>query len=275
MGYMMVRPQSTHESLKSYSCVAKTFEAGCVQAEKDLGSGTFSFLLELLSMSHDPCHRAYRTLQANRQLRPGKMSDMYHVYMDETGFEYDMRLFRIQMAQNVNTRYSLRLFESHWRPHAYCTFFEYIPPFVQTAVTVNSAQSQRAQIELATSRTLDPLIRPGPHKGLLAPKNSSFEAAFRVFRQAFQELTLRTWEERFTLTHDELRRRTMLKGLQPFIPFGPKSGCPMGMQGPPGYSSYDHRAPPLLGLPGLDAKVSGLEARDQHSSVADAYQCVR
>ncbi|KAF1962294.1 hypothetical protein CC80DRAFT_531217 [Byssothecium circinans] len=54
--------------------------------------------------------------------------DLYHIYTDLTGFAYDLLLLRTNPCLNNFARYDLRLYESHTKPHVYCTFVRYVPP---------------------------------------------------------------------------------------------------------------------------------------------------
>lgn len=57
-----------------------------------------------------------------------KLTDIYHIYLDATGFNYDLLLLRTNPFLNNFARYDLRLYESHTKPHVYCTFVRYKPP---------------------------------------------------------------------------------------------------------------------------------------------------
>jgi hypothetical protein len=46
--------------------------------------------------------------------------------MDTTGFHYDIQLLRINNRGGF-AKYTIRLFESHTKPHVYCTVVRYIP----------------------------------------------------------------------------------------------------------------------------------------------------
>ncbi|KAF2733931.1 BRCT domain-containing protein, partial [Polyplosphaeria fusca] len=54
-------------------------------------------------------------------------SDNYHIFLDETGFEYNISLLRKNLRHNKFARYNIRLFESNTKPHVYCTFIRYVP----------------------------------------------------------------------------------------------------------------------------------------------------
>ncbi|KAF2865165.1 hypothetical protein BDV95DRAFT_263607 [Massariosphaeria phaeospora] len=62
------------------------------------------------------------------QARKDTGSDLYHTYLDNTGFEYNITLIRMNLFCNTSARYNLRLFESNTKPHVYCTFIRYSPP---------------------------------------------------------------------------------------------------------------------------------------------------
>jgi hypothetical protein len=67
------------------------------------------------------------TAQTPSPPRAEKLTDNYHIYLDKTGFHYDINLIRINMPRNAVAKYNLRLFESHTKPHVYCTFVRYTP----------------------------------------------------------------------------------------------------------------------------------------------------
>ena len=57
-----------------------------------------------------------------------KLQDLYHIYLDPTGFEYKLLLVRQNPHLNTLARYDLRMYESHTVPHVYCTLVRYVPP---------------------------------------------------------------------------------------------------------------------------------------------------
>lgn len=61
------------------------------------------------------------------QAKKPSLKDLYHYYLDITGFEYKVILTRCNLAANQVTRYRLSILESHTKPHVYCTFVEYFP----------------------------------------------------------------------------------------------------------------------------------------------------
>ena len=54
--------------------------------------------------------------------------DLYHYYLDDTGFEYKIVLARSDPSINSFARYQIGLLESHTKPHTYCTVVQYTPP---------------------------------------------------------------------------------------------------------------------------------------------------
>ncbi|KAF2816901.1 uncharacterized protein BDZ99DRAFT_492830 [Mytilinidion resinicola] len=103
--------------------------------------------------------------------------DLYHLHRDATNFIYDVVLARIDLATNTNSRYHLRLYETHTAPHAYCTVLRYVAP------------GQAA-----------------PAKQYVAPMGSSYEVAFRAWRSVFQQKTLLAWEERLLDEREKAER---------------------------------------------------------------------
>lgn len=70
---------------------------------------------------------------AEPQAKNPSLKDLYHYYLDTTGFEYKIILTRCDLRANQITKYRLSLLESHTKPHVYCTFVEYFPPGAGTA----------------------------------------------------------------------------------------------------------------------------------------------
>lgn len=62
------------------------------------------------------------------QAKHAGLQDLYHYYLDITGFEYKIKLARSNFAQNQITTYHLSILESHAIPHTYCTLVRYAPP---------------------------------------------------------------------------------------------------------------------------------------------------
>ena len=57
------------------------------------------------------------------------IKDLYHYYLDTTGFEYKIVLTRrTDFSSNGFARYHIGLLESHTKPHTYCTIVQYSPP---------------------------------------------------------------------------------------------------------------------------------------------------
>jgi hypothetical protein len=56
------------------------------------------------------------------------IKDLYHFYLDPTGFEYKITLARSNLYTNCITRYQISILESHTTPHTYCTHVQYTPP---------------------------------------------------------------------------------------------------------------------------------------------------
>lgn len=58
--------------------------------------------------------------------------DLYHYYLDSTGFEYKIVLARSDFSINSYARYHIGLLESHIKPQTYCTVVQYTPPAKKT-----------------------------------------------------------------------------------------------------------------------------------------------
>jgi hypothetical protein len=124
----------------------KRFEKGCKAARTDLGSGTSrtkssmsllksAFLDHVNSLSSPSAASKLTRLRADGTTKPSKLKaadfeeidndssgqiDNYHVYRDSTGFDYDITLTRVDLANNRNERYQLRV--STLSSHHECSF---------------------------------------------------------------------------------------------------------------------------------------------------------
>jgi hypothetical protein len=65
---------------------------------------------------------------AGSQAKITSIKDLYHFYLDSTGFEYRITLVRSNFELNCIVRYQLSILESHTTPHTYCTHVQYTPP---------------------------------------------------------------------------------------------------------------------------------------------------
>lgn len=90
------------------------------------------------------------------------LKDLYHYYLDTTGFEFKIILARCNLHANEIARYRLSILESHTKPHVYCTFVEYFPPGVG-----NTAGSSEACIQalLDFDKTFHENATPGEDIG--------------------------------------------------------------------------------------------------------------
>lgn len=66
------------------------------------------------------------------------LKDLYHYYIDASGFEFKTMLTRCDFSNNTMARYRLSILESHAKPNVYCTFVEYFPPGVGDQKTAGS-----------------------------------------------------------------------------------------------------------------------------------------
>jgi hypothetical protein len=83
-------------------------------------------------------------------------------------FEYNITLVRIDIRNNTNERFNLRLYESHKTPHEYTAFLQFNAP------------------------SKEPVIKE------LAAEGSTFEEAIKAFEQAFYRFTRKKWADRDT-----------------------------------------------------------------------------
>ncbi|KAF2185730.1 hypothetical protein K469DRAFT_575591 [Zopfia rhizophila CBS 207.26] len=255
------------------------FEKGCEAARADTGSGT-----PMPQTALKPTSKPSTTTSkhgANPQVP--RLKDNHHLYLDASGFEYNILLIRINLSKSTNSRYNIRLYESHTTPHVYCTLVRYAPPGAVSWPSankhipctqpqapsllsndgVNAVKTQQNKHETETERKeLHPeliralrVLQPEPYKKLLAPLNSTYSTASTAFRHAFEDLTFLKWEERHLPNATALQKaRTKERGLEPFAYAKPAKGLPIGVmpQGP----IEDNYIVGSLGLAGMDETLS-------------------
>jgi hypothetical protein len=106
--------------------------------------------------------------------------DNHHLYRDITGFVYDIKLLRLDLAKNTNERFMMRLYESNTTPHTY-------------AVHVRFMSSLKKRVLSPSVKALSVL----PDEGVVvAAVGSAWEGAFGEFRRVFKHLSGLEWEER-------------------------------------------------------------------------------
>jgi hypothetical protein len=182
------------------------------------------------------------------------LKDLYHYYLDSTGFQYKIILVRRNISTNQITRYQLSILESHTQPHTYCTLVQYTPPD-QAKTEINDASDANIRNPLlaflrpgATPQNptlpspdeqarLRSFVTPAspasaqPFKALICPMNSPFASAWRAFRHTFRSLTLLSWEERFDITPYKAIQtaRAVALNIEPYIYSKPELGLPVGL----------------------------------------------
>ncbi|KAH4049278.1 hypothetical protein HBI70_107810 [Parastagonospora nodorum] len=194
------------------------------------------------SPSNPPAITSLETQAKNPTLK-----DLYHFYLDSTGFEYKVTLARSNFSVNQITRYQLSILESHTRPHTYCTLVQYNPPptpeafdasirnpllaFLRPTPTPSTLPSPAEQARLHSLVTLPAPTPAAPFKKLICPMNSPFTPAWRAFRHTFRTLTLLAWEERFDIDASKALQtaRAVTLGIEPYIYSKPMLGLPVGM----------------------------------------------
>lgn len=194
------------------------------------------------------------------------LKDLYHYFLDATGFEYKILLTRCDLPANTMQRYHLSILESHTKPNVYCTFIQYYPAgvvepskessgciqavfdfnstFQETSINIDEeppsdtaassssevSPTQHPEATRLHSLTHPPVPSPShPYKTLLTPMGTPFSTAFLAFRHAFRDLTLLAWEERFSLPRPLYQHRAASHNIEPFIYVRPKIGLPTGL----------------------------------------------
>ncbi|KAJ4376217.1 hypothetical protein N0V83_001500 [Neocucurbitaria cava] len=82
---------------------------------------------------------------AEPQAKTPHIKDLYHYYLDTTGFEYKIVLARSDFSSCSFARYHIGLLESHTKPHTYCTVIQYTPPAKRAPDSVNVLPTDGAQ----------------------------------------------------------------------------------------------------------------------------------
>jgi hypothetical protein len=214
-----------------------------------------------------PPSAAASPVAAEKEAKKQTLKDLYHYYLDSTGFEYKVTVVRSNFAINSISRYQISILESHTKPHVYCTLVHYVPPaggapavdtgtpvvslrnpllnFLKNAdnavrqekntctQTITNAQKSAEHPEAArlTSLITPPSPSPTvPYKSLIAPMNSPFDRAWLAFRHAFRDLTLLSWEERFDTNKTVQKARAKALNIEPFVYSKPALGMPVGLR---------------------------------------------
>ncbi|KAK7541115.1 uncharacterized protein J3D65DRAFT_267439 [Phyllosticta citribraziliensis] len=110
-------------------------------------------------------------------------SDNYHVYVDQTGFPYNVTLTRVNVLANTSERIELSLYESDSAPIKFhAVHIAYNGP--------NGAEEKKI------------LVNPG----------ADFDDCYQMFRAAFKRVCLIPWEDRlleFKVHYNRFREREM------------------------------------------------------------------
>ncbi|KAF1349363.1 hypothetical protein EJ07DRAFT_62218, partial [Lizonia empirigonia] len=213
-------------------------------AALSLTSNTENLVSPCSATSHALSTTSFQTATgpAEPQAKNPSLKDLYHYYLDTTGFEYKIILTRCDLRANQITKYRLSLLESHTKPHMYCTFVEYFPPgavFHAAPSHTDHPLPQQGLHNHPEAARLQSLLVPSissprtssmPYKSLIAPMSSTFDTAWRTFRHAFRDLTLLSWEERFDITKILYKSRARHFGIEPFVYVRPKNGLPLGLR---------------------------------------------
>ncbi|KAK8181054.1 hypothetical protein BC567DRAFT_294446 [Phyllosticta citribraziliensis] len=191
----------------------KAFEKGAAAAKRDLQSERTSDDESLSRESRPktpspsrsssptrPLDSAVRKLEAfraaaaaqraevlNRKIRSNlssaSPSDNYHVYVDQTGFPYNVTLTRVNVLANTSERIELSLYESDSAPIKFhAVHIAYNGP--------NGAEEKKI------------LVNPG----------ADFDDCYQMFRAAFKRVCLIPWEDRlleFKVHYNRFREREM------------------------------------------------------------------
>ncbi|KAF2774180.1 hypothetical protein EJ03DRAFT_1709 [Teratosphaeria nubilosa] len=129
---------------------------------------------------------------AARRKMGNDFSENHHIFQDDTGFEYDVKLTKVDIKTNRNERYelTLQLYESDARPHTYATNLH----FAGTGHPQTSS--------------------------LITALHTNVLTAFRAFRVAFKEQTRVEWHDRVAFAVERARRAAGDDGGERGVPVG-------------------------------------------------------
>ncbi|QIW96445.1 hypothetical protein AMS68_001963 [Peltaster fructicola] len=131
-----------------------------------------------------------------RKSRNEIFSDEHRIYRDFENFPYEITLTKVDLAKNRNERVTITIYESNAEPHTYAT-------------NLNRAGTDRQ-----------------PTNNILVAIGATFPVARRQFVRAFEELTHKTWEDRFAPS--KAAEQTEAFDGRPFVYTPPRSG-PRGL----------------------------------------------
>lgn len=187
--------------------------------------------------------------------------DSYHYYHDQTGFEYKLLLVRSDFTTASFSQYHIGLLESHAKPHVYWTIAQYKPtktssPVDNAASTIHPEAARLQALISPSSSSVSPTPSASYQTSLCA-RNSAFDVAYTVFRHAFRDLTLLSWEERFDPGKTLQKIRAVSLNTEPFVYGRPKPGMPVGLfPQENGLSMEDDYVRGTLGLPGMEGGLT-------------------
>jgi hypothetical protein len=124
--------------------------------------------------------------------------DNHHIYLDQTGYTYNVTLVRINIRKNTNERFILKIYESHTEPHTYALHQRYAN------------------------------IRFMPASEILVPAGSDFNTAFSKLKEVFEAKTGTKWENRMKGNIED-PVASADDGDSPFVFVKPKDWQPSGV----------------------------------------------
>lgn len=124
----------------------------------------------------------------------------HHLYVDPEGYTYNITLVRIQVEDNTNERYILRLYQSNIIPYTYALHQRYVK------------------------------FKAIPEERVLAPVGSTWEKCYTELKEVVQEYTGVEWEMRGVDVPAERRDRSKFVFVKPRVG-GELSTLGMGARG--------------------------------------------
>ncbi|KAF2678686.1 hypothetical protein K458DRAFT_135836 [Lentithecium fluviatile CBS 122367] len=105
------------------------------------------------------------TVAASEEPKVTKLTDLYHIYTDATGFQYNLMLLRQNPYLNNFAKYTLRLYESHTKPYVYAVAVKYTPPagrHTRVSDDFSEILGNQTQAQKMSKLTAATTIQPNP-----------------------------------------------------------------------------------------------------------------
>ena len=134
-------------------------------------------------------------------------TDDYHVYMDATGFKFDVCITKVDTKHNRNERYALTVSLIPLLTH---NLHPQPAPFLLRRYAYSHAQLKIYESNIAPQNYAVNAHFAGtglkPSNNVLLAKGSNFGTAMRVFKKLFKEKTQVEWDDRIAFAVERAKR---------------------------------------------------------------------